>query len=206
MRDVGEWSLSFPLARTSAVVKLCQHSSSAHGCPKILLLFADILRRKINFWALPNSKKLAFSLPLPLSFSLSFLIMSRRRAALLMVLSGLWCACLQVEKWTAVSKAWLLFQAQVLALAQTLQFILFLLWMQLCQKSSCLKDWDWKKRYRILQSSICLLLCCNLTRHLWIPWCRKHGWNHRNLTWKWNLWSIQFVLRRQIFWAPRRNF
>lgn len=33
MRDVGEWSLSFPLAHTSAVVKLCQYSSSAHGCP-----------------------------------------------------------------------------------------------------------------------------------------------------------------------------
>ncbi len=71
-------------------------------------------------------QKFAFSQPLSLSPSFcAVLIMSRHWAPLLLVLSGLWCACLQVEKRTAVSKAWLLFQAQALALTQAHQCILF---------------------------------------------------------------------------------
>lgn len=98
---------------------------------QIRLLFADISRRKINFWALPNSKISilstfpAFSSP---SLSPSFcavLIMSRHWAPLLLVLSGLWCACLQVEKWMAVSKAWLLFQAQVLSHSKCINALYF---------------------------------------------------------------------------------
>lgn len=86
---------------------------------QIRLLFADILRRKINFWALPNSKISILSTFLSRSpYFCAVLIMSRHWAPMLLVLSGRWCACLQVEKWMAVSKAWLLFQEQVLALTQ----------------------------------------------------------------------------------------
>lgn len=140
MKDVGEWSLSFPLAHT---LWNCASIRVPLMVAQIRLLFADISRRKINFWALPNSKISilstfpAFSSP---SLSPSFcavLIMSRHWAQLLLVLSGLWCACLQVEKWMAVSKARLLFQAQVLSQSNVSMHFIFL---STQPRSSCLED------------------------------------------------------------------
>ncbi len=70
MRDVGEWSLSFPLAHTSAVVKLCQYSSSAHGWPKSDYSLLTFYERK-SICEHYQIQKLAFSLP---SFALSLFL------------------------------------------------------------------------------------------------------------------------------------